>query len=263
MVNKSFYKLEYPRTTKFHTDPSIPQQMFYLVSFIPSQGAKPDSDGFFGLLKVRGTFPTARDAEEYGDMLLRKYDSFSEIQIGYVGRNLPLVADMTQYTLETKEIDIRKKIEDTVKSEMRKRKEEESKQMEEVQSRQQKLLDKDHRAEEDDSTNNLDFYLTLQNKKAQNLAWIDDLNEKITKAREVIENTREKIQAMDEANPEFKDQYIKQYEDALRNIGVDAEKNPLIRYMRPEYKDYVPPTITEQTTESTTPSSESTTPSSE
>jgi len=235
--NNLFLKLDFPKTTKFNVDPSVPQQNYSLVSFVPSQGAMPDSNGYFGLIKIRGCFATQNEAEEHADMLLRKYDSFAEIQVGRVGKYLPLLGDMTPYTMETREIDIRKQVEDIVRAETRKRKEQEAREIDEVQQRQQKLTDKTHRAEEDESVSDLDFYIRLRNKKAQNAVAIDDWNKKIAEARVTIEKTKTDIEALDRKHPEFKRQFLAKYEEALAQVGAEASKNPLIAYMKADAEE--------------------------
>ena len=242
MINKEFYKLQFPKTTKFHVDPTIPQQMFSLVSFIPSQGAQPDSQGYYGLIKVRGCFATAADAENYAEMLLRKYDSFAEIQVGLVGRHLPLMADATNYTSETKEIDIRKTIEDTVKAEMRKKRDEENKEKEEIIERQKQLMDPEHTEEKERTFDDLEWYTTLQVKRAQNAEIIDKSNAAILRAKEVIEKTEKEIIKLDDTNPEYREQFLAKYENAIKSVGSNPSENSLISYLQQQAYNKPSPT---------------------
>ena len=49
---------KYPRVERFYCDPSILDQKYSLVSFIPAKGASPDEDGIYGMIKTRGiAFP--------------------------------------------------------------------------------------------------------------------------------------------------------------------------------------------------------------
>ena len=102
---------------------------------------------------------------------------------------------------------------------------------------QQKLTDKTHRAEEDESVSDLDFYIRLRNKKAQNAVAIDDWNKKIAEARVTIEKTKTDIEALDRKHPEFKKQFLAKYEEALAQVGAEASKNPLIAYMKADAEE--------------------------
>ena len=57
LVVRDFVK-KYPATERTFADPSIPGQRLCLVSFVPSVDAKPDKDGVYGMIKVRGSFET-------------------------------------------------------------------------------------------------------------------------------------------------------------------------------------------------------------
>jgi len=127
LLQKDYIQLDFPKRTKFRVDPHLPGQSFALISFIPSRNARPDSQGCFGVLKVRGTFPNMNEAERWAENLVRGYDSYSEIDITYVGKDFPIMADNSMYCESTREIDVRKKIEDTVKENIKQKKEEEKK----------------------------------------------------------------------------------------------------------------------------------------
>jgi hypothetical protein len=222
-----------PRTIKTYADPDLPGQSYCLVSFIPSRGALPDSDGFYGILKVRGTFPTEMAADQYADYLIRQYDSFSEIDQGLVGRYMPLLADNEAYTKATKELDLRKKLDDIARSKINQKRTQEKKDIEEVQERQKRLQDPEHRYEIDNATDPFELYLELQVKKAGAEVGIKNANEALKKYDSSLESTNQKIAEMEEKHPEVRDDYIARYEEALKRVGVkNLAENELLTQMR-------------------------------
>ncbi len=232
LLNKNFVRMKYPREQKFRVDPSIPGQHIGLISFAPSKNATPDADGCFGVLKFRGAFPNGNEAETYAETLLRDHDTYAEIDMVYIGREFPLLVDNTMYTKTTREIDVRKKVDDIVKADLRQKKEKEQKEIEEVTARQQKLLDKTHEAEKDEIFNDLEYYTTLRVKKAQALSLIDEAKKRMEEAEAVVESANKEIEDLDRDHPEYKEEFFGKYENALNSIGSSVAENPLIKYLK-------------------------------
>lgn len=232
LLNKNFIKLKYPREQKFRVDPIIPGQNIGLISFVPSKSATPDSDGCFGVLKFRGSFPNANEAETYAEKLVREHDSYSEIDMVYIGREFPLLLDNSMYTESTREIDIRKKVDDIVKADLKQKKEKEQKEIEDVTARQQKLLDKTHEAEKEETFNDVDYYTTLRIKKAQALSLIDEAKKRMDEAQAVIESANKDIDDLDAKYPNYKNEFLEKYENALKSTGSNVNDNPLIKYLK-------------------------------
>jgi hypothetical protein len=232
LINKNFVSLDYPRTLKFRVDPRIPSQSIGLVSFIPSKGASPDPEGCFGVLKLRGNFPTVEEADNWSENLIRNYDSFGVIDMVHIGRDFPIMVDNEIYTSTTREIDVRKKVDDVTKSHLKAKQEEERKEMKEIQERQQKLLNPSNNEEKEQSLDDLDYYIQLKVKKANADMVIDEANKKKEEARTVSENTATELSELDQKFPDYQNEYMQRYQNALASVGADANKNPLIDYMR-------------------------------
>jgi hypothetical protein len=230
LLNTAFAKFK--RETKNKVDPSVPQQSYGLISFIPSQNAIPDRDGCYGVIKLRGNFATEDSAEKHSEELLRVHDSLSEIHITHVGRDFPLMRDTKKYCEKTREIDIRKKIDDTVLSHQKQKRNEELKEREEIMRRQEKLLDTNNSAEKFDAVDDLDYYVQLRVKKANAQYTIDDNHRKIDDARKVVESTEKDILDLETKFPEYRKQYAEKYERALTEVGNNPKENPLIKYMK-------------------------------
>ncbi len=230
LFTKSIAKFQ--REMKSRNDPPINGQYFGLVSFIPSKGASPDKDGSFGVMKFRGAFSNPSEAETWAEHLLRDHDTTAEIDVVHIGKHFPLLVDNTAFCDATREIDIRKKIDDTVKADIRAKKQEEQKQIDEVTKRQQKLLDKSLEEEKDTTYTDIDFYTQLRVKKAQNLSLIDDARKRIEEAEAAISSTQVEIDKLDADHPEYAQNFLDNYTRALAEVGTKATDNPLIKYLQ-------------------------------
>jgi hypothetical protein len=225
-LNVKDFVNKFPRIEKFYADPKYENQVHCLVSFFPSKGAKPDEDGVYGMLKVRGTFATQDEADLKAEYLIRNVDSFHSIYHTYVGRPFQLAATK-KYIVETKEVDIKKKIVETTSDEVRKRREEENKTMEEIKEREKELL-KDVAQTEIDP---YDRYVELMVKKAQ-LTWtynetqkkMNDMKNNIIKARAELSSLREK-------DEDYHAKFYSRYMDARKTAGLPDDDNSFIKYM--------------------------------
>lgn len=224
IVNDFVYK--FPRFERFYADPQLQNQNYGLVSFVPSKGASPDSDGVYGMLKIRGTFASEDEAMLRAEYLIRNGDSYHSIYNTYVGRPFPLAANK-KYIHDTTEVDIKKKIVDSTSTEIRKKRDEERQTMKEIQEREKELLADVEKKEEDP----FDQYTELMVKKAQ-LSWtyhetlkkMEDMKKNIIKAREEITKMREE-------NSEYHEQYMGRYMEARKKAGLPDDDNSFIKYM--------------------------------
>jgi hypothetical protein len=235
--NAKFTDLKFPRERKFRRDPQIPGQAVGVISFIPSANAIPDKDGCFGTVKLRGNFPNPVDAERYAAMLMRKYDSFAEYDLVCVGQEFPLMIDNSVYTAETREINLKAIVDDISLSYIRKKKEEERREKDEVQERAQRLISKDTTQDKEESIDDLEYYTTLRTKKAHCQHVIDEAKKKQEEAQEALERVIKEISELDDKHPNYRKEYLHNYEKALHSIGTDITKNPLIGYMKKDIEE--------------------------
>jgi hypothetical protein len=224
IVNDFVYK--FPRFERFYADPQLQNQNYGLVSFVPSKGATPDSDGVYGMLKIRGTFSTEDEAMLRAEYLIRNGDSYHNIYNTYVGRPFPL-GSTKKYISDTTDVDIKKKIVDSTSTEIRKKRDEERRTMKEIEEREKELLADVEKKEVDP----YDQYTELMVKKAQ-LSWtyhetlkkMEDMKKNIIKAREEIVKMRED-------NSDYHEQYMGRYMDARKKAGLPDDDNSFIKYM--------------------------------
>lgn len=224
IVNDFVYK--FPRFERFYADPQLQNQNYGLVSFVPSKGATPDSDGVYGMVKIRGTFATEDEAMLRAEYLIRNADSYHSIYNTYVGRPFPLSVSK-KYISDTTEVDIKKKIVESTSTEIRKKRDEERRTMKEIEEREKELLADVEKKEEDP----YDQYTELMVKKAQ-LSWT--YHETLKKMEEMKKNiikAREEIVKMREENSDYHQQYMDRYMEARKKAGLPNDDNSFIKYM--------------------------------
>ena len=230
LVNFSFLNLNYPKTIRIRRDPPLAQQNYCLFTFTPSSGAAPDKDGCFGVVKFRGSFPTPREAEEWAENLIRGVDSYNENIIGYVGTDFPLTVD-SKYCLSTKEVDVRSKVDSVVKDNIRHQRENDKKEMEEIQERQRQLL-ADTSESKQECVDDLDYYITLRVKRANIRILQEECEKKLKECAKILKKTTTEINEMDDRYPEYIKEYQERYKNALDSIGGDTHNNKMLEYMK-------------------------------
>ncbi len=216
------------RDRKYRTDPELMGQQIGLLSFIPSKGAVPDSNGSFGVLKLRGNFASASEAERWCEMLIRDYDSYSVNEIVFVGKEHPLFVNRNIYKSEHLDEDLKDIITKIVKTylkDIEDRRKQEEKDMVERQARLRINEDK----ETDKST--LEYYTVLNVKKAYNKHQLSESEVTMEKCKLVIEETEREIMDMDKEFPDFRKEYLQQYIDACKKAGNADDKDNLIKYL--------------------------------
>jgi len=225
-LNVQTFVHKFPRFERFYADPQLQNQNYSLVSFVPSKGSTPDTDGVYGMLKIRGTFASEDEAMLRAEYLIRTGDSYHSIYSTYVGRPFPLAATK-KYVMDTTEVDIKKKIVDSTSSEIRKKRDEERQTMKEIQEREKELLADVERKEDDP----YDLYTELMVKKAQ-LSWTyHQTLQKMEEMKRNIIKARDEIVVMRANNEDYHTQYFKRYMDAREKAGLPSTDDSFIKYM--------------------------------
>lgn len=205
---------------KFYSDPIYNNQLYSLHSFIPTKGAKPDEHGVFGFMKCRGTFFTQEEADQRAEWIIRNVDSYHTIQTSYTGKPFPICADTKKYVQDTNAVDIRKKATETISQDIKHKRYEEKRTMQEIKEKEKKLLES---TGEDFKEDPEDVYTTLMVKKA-NLVWTYvETRDKMKQMRENIIKTRKEIDDMDKEDSSLKEQYYERYMQARKESGLSEE----------------------------------------
>lgn len=210
----------YPDVERRYCDPPVNGQKIGLVSFVPSKGATPNSDGFYGFVKLRGNFDCEEDADVRSEELIRTTDSYHQIYHTYVGRPFPLTTK-SDFAKKTKEVDIKKEMTQAVSTSIKQKKKTERKEMTEIEEREKELLADVEKDEEDP----IDYYTTLRVKKAQVTWTYLETMKKIEQMKETIINTRKEIEEMETKDSSYKDNYYKTYCDARKKSGLSNSEN--------------------------------------
>ncbi len=226
---------KYNRERKTRADPEVLGQTIGLISFIPSKEAKPDNEGSFGVMKLRGNFSSALEAEKWCEMLIRDYDSYSVNQMVFVGREYPLMNNNSVYSSQHKDEDLKDIISKVVKvylKDIADKREKEEKDMLERQSKlslnkEQKRINTDK--EEDKTT--IEYYTLLNVKKAYNLHQLNESELTMEKSRIVIENTDKEIRQLEEDFKDFKKEYLDRFIEAVKKAGNPEGSDTFIKHM--------------------------------
>jgi Family of unknown function (DUF5832) len=218
-LNNTSFTEKFPRVDRTYADPAIPLQTIGLLSFIPSKGATPNENGVYGFMKLRGNFSTQIEADQRAEYLIRNFDSYHSIFHAYVGRPFPITVN-SKFAAETNEIDIRKEMTKSVSENIKDKKDEEYRTIQEIKQKEEALLADTKREDVDP----YDEYITQRVKLAQLSFTYLEHQKKMAEVRDIIIKTREKVSDMDTEFPEFKNTYFEKYMEARRQAGLSENK---------------------------------------
>ena len=219
-LNDNNYVRKFLSVERRYADPVEPMQRIGLISFVPAKGSTPNEKGIYGFAKLRGNYATDREASERAETLIRTTDSYHKIFHAYVGRPFPLTTS-SDFSGETREIDIRKSMSESVSNSIKSKKKEERQVVKEIENREKELLEESKKEEEDP----LDYYTTLRVKKAQ-ITWTYlETEKKLQEMKDIITKTREEIEAMEAKDDSYAKQYYKKYCDAREGAGLNNSPN--------------------------------------
>lgn len=219
-LNNNTFVKKFLRVERRYADPVDPMQRIGLISFVPAKGATPNEKGIYGFAKLRGNYPTDAEASERAEFLIRNTDSYHQIYHAYVGRPFPCTIS-SDYSEETSEIDLRKAMTESVSASIKQKKNDERREIKEIEDREKQLLAEAKQEEEDP----LDFYITLRVKKAQVTWTYLETQKKLDEMKATIIKTREQIEKMEGESEEYAKNYFKKYCDARSESGLDNSTN--------------------------------------
>lgn len=224
-LSNTAYTEKFPRVDRTYADPPPPMQTIGLISFTPAKGATPNENGVFGFAKLRGNYNTSQEADQRAEFLIRNVDSYHQIYHTYVGRPFPITAS-SKYSAETSEIDIRKEATQAISKNIKDKKVEEQKDVDDIKKREEALLAENKNIEEN-GVDSFDEYITLRVKKAQLLWTYQEHIKKLEEVRGLILKTRDSITELDEKHVDFKDKYFEKYKKARADAGIKDTKEEL------------------------------------
>ena len=226
--NNTVFVDKFPQVERLFADPPIQLQKYGLISFVPAKGATPNSNGVYGFAKLRGNYDTTLESNERAEYIIRNVDSYHQIFHTYVGRPFP-ITNSSSYSAETSEVDIKKEVVKNMSQNIKDKRDEELKTIQEIKQKEEALLAESKKAQEDDGVSDVvldpyENYITLQVKKAQ-LSWtyLEHIK-KMEEIKGIIVKTRKSLDQLDIDHPTFKQQYFQKYMDARKNSGLDQQE---------------------------------------
>jgi len=220
----------FAQVDRYYADPFLPNQKIALISFVPSKGSTPDKDGIYGMCKVRGVFGTEQEANERAEFLVRNVDSYHDIYHAYVGRPFPMTTS-EGFSTELKTIDIRQKTTQVISEDILAKKAKEKQEMEEIQSREKKLLEDSKKAIAGEPDDPFDVYITTQVKRAQ-LTWTyHETLKKMEQMKESYDSATQLIGELDQDHPEFIEKYKERYMQARIESGIPDDHESFMKYL--------------------------------
>jgi hypothetical protein len=218
-LNNTAFIEKFPQIERRFADPPVHMQNIGLISFIPAKGATPNEQGIYGFAKLRGNYATDVEANEAAERIIRNVDSYHQIYHTYVGRPFPLTTS-SDYSKEVSKVDLQKDMAASIGEDIRKKREKEQREIEEIKNREQELLADVQKKEE----NKEDYYTTLRVKKAQ-LTWTYvETEKKLQQMAGLIAKARYEIEELDKTKPELKEIYYNKYLEARRQAGLNADR---------------------------------------
>lgn len=193
---------------------------FALFSFVKSQDAIADKDGFFGVGKIRGVFYTEKEASERAEEIIRDVDSTNSIHTCMVGVPFPLVVQ--GYAEELSEINLQNKVESAISDNVRAKRKAEQKEMEEIKRRKEELMDEESRARPE---NPEDKYISQRVKLAHLRYAIIEHTTKLAECKELEKKVIVQLKEESQLHPEYEEIYMDRYKKARRDVGIPESED--------------------------------------
>jgi len=217
-LNITSFVDRFPKVDRTFADPPVNMQNYGLFSFIPAKGSSPNDNGVYGYAKIRGSYQSELEASQRAEYLIRNVDSYHKIYHTYVGRPFPLT-ESSEYSADVSEVDIKKDMAKNISHSIKDKKEEELKEIREIQQREKNLIEESKREEVDP----YDEYITQRVKKAQLVFTYLEHQKKMAEVKEIIIKTRNVITEMDEKHPTFNESYYEKYMQARKDAGITED----------------------------------------
>jgi len=224
------YVDKYLMVDRKFSDPPLHGQNYAIFSFNPSNKAKPDPDGIYGFIKVRGAFNRLEEAEEKSKELIQ-YFSANKIFVCEVGKPTPVhdkLIDMDRVI----EVDNPNKNEDVLKYEdlVKEQSIKEKQQIEEIKQREQKL--KEDVTKDPTDKDPIQIYIELTQKRATCTYLYQQHEAKLEEMKKHIINARKDLLDMDEKYPNLKKEYMEHYQKTSKECGLDKATDAMAVMVR-------------------------------
>lgn len=217
---------KYPRVNRKFVDPiNSSDPRFALFSFIKAPESEHD---IYGVAKIRGVFYTQQEADDRAEEIVRNVDSCNSIFTCIVGVPFPLVCH--GYSHSTSEIDLKEKVETTISENVRRKRNEEQKEITAINEREKRLVEDVH---PEKVKNDEDAYIEQRVKLAHLKYAIDEHEKKMNECSALKSKVTKFLIDESIVHPDFEQTYLKKYMSARReaNIPEDTDMSGFMRYM--------------------------------
>lgn len=215
---------------RYYADPPIYGQKLALISFVPSSGAKPDDQGWYGTAKVRYVAATPEEADVKARELIEKVDSLHKIYTVNVGKVFP-ITESSIYSEQVNEVDVRKKATHVISEDILKRKKQTNDDMKQVEQKEKELIEKSKKAEAGESIEPFEEYINMNVRRSQLIWTYVETMKKIKQMKQSYDEAIKIIKKYDETEPTFKDDYKEKYFEARREAGIKDDEESFLKYM--------------------------------
>lgn len=181
-----------------------------------------------GVAKIRGAYMTQQEANERAEEIVRDIDSTNSIFTCIIGVPFPLVSE--GMADEVSEVDLQQQTEHTIAQNVRKQRNKDRKEMDEIKRREEELL---RNAEKDPNADDEENYISQRVKLAHLRYCID---EHVKKQSECISNEKKVVAwlvDMKTRNPDFEEKYMEKYMAGRKaaHIPDDYNLEGFMKYM--------------------------------
>jgi len=233
---KKVKESEFRQIERRHMDPPLELQKIGLFSFIPAKGVQPNDKGIFGYIKLRGNYVDASQARDRARLLIETVDSYHKVFHALVGYPYPLT-ESSQYSQDTDVVEIKKDVAFNISEDVKKKRQEEEKEIQEIQDREKNLLEDVKQPQED---NKEDYYTTLKTKKAQLIWTFVENKKKLSQILTLIAKAKREVEQLDEKDPTLNSKYLERYLNARKQAGLKTSEAELTESFMKYLVDDIP-----------------------
>lgn len=198
----------------------LTNQRFAVVCYVPAKGAKPNEDGDYGFMKVRGTYSTDEEAREAAIAIVKNQDQLTKNIITRVGFPFPIrpeanLPEELCISVDTK--DSNGGLSSAFRNAAKLQKDEEEQGKKDVEERLKKIKE-----EYDAEPDPLKEYAMLRNKMPYWCTLIRNMEENITKFTQKIKEGHETILREAVDNPSLAENFLKIIREEEESVGFKA-----------------------------------------
>jgi hypothetical protein len=218
----------FPKLEKFWADPPYQGQNFTIISFVPSKGAIPDKNGYFGMCKVRGAFQNDTELNQHSEYIIRNVDSYHTLYHAKMGNPFPLATNerMEGLCKEIDQVRVNKEAQDIISTDVRQKRRAEIEDMKEAKRREKEIT------KIKDSVDPMHDYITLHVKRAQLIQNTIEQMHAIRENKQNLLKVMDELKQADEADPSYFNRYYDQYLESCEAVGIESKNNALAPRMK-------------------------------